>query len=285
MLENQHPILTPHLDQLADEGVRFSNAWADCPICMPQRATLLTGMTGSTLGVTTNFHHRTPVESCRSLPSLLRERGGYQCVWIGKTHVIPERSRFGFDDVILHPDDYVNHLEDAGFGGLFRGHGIGGNEVVPAPNPLPETLTSSRWITDRAVEFMYRRDPETPFFLWIIYEAPHPPFDPPQSYERLYDRQRIPEPIQAPWGRSDEPNAFTRRRLMHNWDRISPDWIAEIRRQYYAQQTFIDYNLGRLFGELKTRGLWDDTAVVFNSDHGEHLGDFGLFGKIGRAHV
>ena len=268
LLQNQHPLLTPHLDQLSDEGVRFSNAWADCPICMPQRATLLTGLTGSTLGVTTNFHDRTPVESKTSLPALLRKRGDYQCACIGKTHVIPERGRFGFDEVVLHPDDYVNFLEDRGFGGLYRGHGVGGNEVVPAPNPLPETLTSSHWITDRAIEFMYRRDPEHPFFLWIIYEAPHPPFDPPEAYQRLYSRQPIPGTTPSPWAESEEPRAFTRRRLMHNWDRLSPEWINETRRFYYAQQTFIDYQLGRLFGELKSRDLWDDTAVMFHSDHG-----------------
>ncbi|TVR57513.1 MAG: hypothetical protein EA426_12075 [Spirochaetaceae bacterium] len=279
MLSNEHPVLTPHLDQLADEGVRFSHAWADCPICMPQRATLLTGKAGATLGVTTNFQHRTPVDAGRSLPSLLRNLGEYQSVWIGKTHVVPERARFGFDEVVLHPDDYVNRLEEAGYGGFFRGHGIGGNEVVPAPNPLPEALHSSRWITDRAVEFMYRRDPETPFFLWIIYEAPHPPFDPPEAYVRLYGNQSIAPPRPSMWQAADEPVAFRRRRIAHNWDRLSPDWVAETRRYYYAHQTFIDYQLGRLFGELKSRGLWDETAVMFHSDHGEHLGDYGLFGK------
>jgi arylsulfatase len=279
VIPSEHPVLTPHLDQLADEGVRFSHAWADCPICMPQRATLLTGKTGSTLGVTTNFHHRTPVDRQRSLPALLRSRAGYQTEWIGKTHVVPERARLGFDDVVLHPDDYVNRLEEAGYGGFFRGHGIGGNEVVPAPNPLPEALHSSRWITDRAVEFLYRRDPEAPFFLWVTYEAPHPPFDPPEAYVRLYDGQPIAAPRPSPWHPSDEPVAFQRRRLMHNWDRLSPEWAAQSRRYYYAHQTFIDYQLGRLFGELKSRGMWDETCVIFHSDHGEHLGDYGLYGK------
>lgn len=276
---SEHPVLTPHLDQLSDEGVSFSNAWADCPISMPQRATFLTGMTGAALGITANFHHRTPVESKSSLPALLRQQQGYQCVAIGKTHVIPDRARLGFDDIILHPDDYVNYLEAHGYGGFYRGHGVGGNEVVPAPNPLPEQHTSSRWITDRAIEFLYRRDPEVPFFLWIIYEAPHAPFDPPKDYVDLYRCQPIPHPRQSPWEPANEARLFRRRALMHNWDRLSPEWLLETRRHYYAQLTYIDYQLGRFFGELKSRNIWDQSEIIFNSDHGEHLGDFGLFGK------
>jgi arylsulfatase len=68
-------------------------------------------------------------------------------------------------------------------------------------------------------------------------------------------------------------------RLTHNLDYVTPEMIRETRLRYYGQVSHIDYQLGRLFGELKTLGLYDNTAIVFTADHGEHLGDHGVFGK------
>ncbi|MFP4354709.1 MAG: sulfatase-like hydrolase/transferase [Phycisphaerae bacterium] len=278
---SRHPVMTPHISQLGCEGARFSNAYADCPICMPQRVTHLTGQVASRFGQPGNFHRRLEnIDPKRTLPARLARQAGYQTQAVGKMHFFPPRARFGFDHVNLHPNDYVNFLETVGWGGAYRGHGIGGNEVYPVSAQLPERYTHTHWIVDRACEFLLRRDPECPFFLYVVFEAPHSPFDPPAPYDRMYDNFHIPEPIDSDWSTGDQaPAAMVLGRAQYNYDHLTDEIIAEARRRYYGQISHIDYQLGRLIGQLKTLGLYDDTAVVFTSDHGEHLGDHGTWHK------
>lgn len=278
LLKGRHPVMTPHLNQLAAEGVHFAQAYADCPVCIPQRTTILTGKTAASSRVTNNISSRLPVNSEESLPGLLTRKGSYQTKAIGKMHFVPDRARFGFEHVTLHPNDYVNWLEDKGYGGMYRGHGLGGNEVYPAVSAVPERYSHTHWIIDQSIEFLGQRDPENPFFLWMVFEAPHSPFDPPEPYDRMYDRITIPEPVRGEW--MEEENYFLQgKRESYKYDELNEEMVLESRRRYYGQISHIDYQLGRLFGELKTKGLYDNTLILFTSDHGEHLGDFGLFSK------
>ena len=280
--DSAHPVVTPHFDQLAYEGIWYSRAYADCPLCMPQRATMLTGFTGSQHGMPHNFLHgpRSPIEPQYSLPGRLTREAGYQTKAIGKMHFYPERARFGFEDISLHPNDYVNFLEEQGWGGFYRGHGLGGNEVYPTVSAVPEHLTHSHWIVDEGIKFLSRRDPDCPFFMWMVFEAPHSPFDPPQPFDRFYDDFEIPEPVIGDWvDGAHEPATFTRQRIMRKADRIPPPVMKRLRRHYYGQITHIDYQMGRLLGELQRKGLYDNTVIVVTSDHGEHLGDHRLFAK------
>ncbi len=280
--DSAHPVMTPHFDQIAYEGIWYERAYADCPVCMPQRATMLTGFTGGQHGMPHNFMSgpRSPIALEQSLPYRLTREAGYQTKAVGKMHFWPERARFGFEDVSLHPNDYVNFLEEQGYGGFYRGHGLGGNEVYPAVSAVPEHLTHTHWIVDEGIRFLGRRDPDCPFMLWMVFEAPHSPFDPPEPYDRLYDDFEIPDAVIGDWvGASDEPVSLIADRIVRNADRISPQVLKRARRHYYGQVTHIDYQLGRLFGELQGRGLYDNTIIVITSDHGEHLGDHGLFAK------
>lgn len=275
---SRHPVMTPHLNQLASEGVLFTQAYTDCPICMPQRVTTLTGQVASRFGLTSNFACRSPIEN--SLPAKLTEEANYQTKAIGKTHFHPSRARFGFEHITLHPNDYVNWLEEQGYGGLYRGHGLGGNEIYPATSAVPERYSHTHWIIDEAVKFLGQRDPDCPFFLWLIFEAPHSPFDPPEPYDRMYDNFKIPSPINGEWlNKKNSPVSIRNRQISQKNDYLSEEIILESRRRYYGQITHIDYQLGRFLGELKTRNLYDDTAIIFTSDHGEHLGDHGIFAK------
>lgn len=274
-----HPVMTPHLNQLAAEGARFSQAYADCPICIPQRTSMLTGWSAAHAQRPYNSLDRLPVDSSTSLPALLTSRGGYQTRAVGKMHFAPERARFGFEHINLHPNDYVNWLEGTPFAGMYRGHGLGGNEVYPAVSAVPERFTHTHWIVDQSIQFLYERDPENPFFLWMVFEAPHSPFDPPEPYDRMYDHFTIPQPVRGDWAQEAMPPWLQARIYAQKFDQITPEILAEIRRRYYGQISHIDYQLGRFLGELKTRGLYDNTLIIFTADHGEHLGDHGLFGK------
>ncbi|MCY3916453.1 MAG: sulfatase-like hydrolase/transferase [Chloroflexi bacterium] len=280
--DSAHPVMTPHFDQIAYEGIWHNRAYADCPVCMPQRATMLTGFTGGQHGMPHNFMSgpRSPIALEQSLPFRLTREAGYQTKAVGKMHFFPERARFGFEDISLHPNDYVNFLEEQGYGGFYRGHGLGGNEVYPAVSAVPERLTHTHWIVDEGIRFLERRDPECPFMLWMVFEAPHSPFDPPEPFDRMYDDFEIPEAVLGDWvGTAGEPISLIADRVVRNADRISPQVLKRARRHYYGQVTHIDYQLGRLFGELMSRGLYENTVIVITSDHGEHLGDHGLFAK------
>lgn len=276
---DNHPIMTPHINQLAAEGVTFTNAYADCPICMPQRASILTGKTASQLGCTKNFENRTPVDPTSSLPALLRNGAGYQTKAIGKMHFEPERARLGFEHVTLHPNDYIMYLEENGYVGAYRNHGLGGNELYPAVSDIPQKFYHTNWIVDQGIKFLYQRDPDNPFFLWMVFESPHSPFDPPHPYDRMYDNFDIDAPVVGEWEETQMPPDFQAKVVSQKFDEISPQVNRETRRRYYGQISNIDYQLGLLFGELKKRNLYDDTLIIFTSDHGELLGDHQLYGK------
>jgi len=281
LYRNRHPVMTPHLNQLAGEGANHPRAYADCPLCMPQRVTMLTGRSGSQLRCVKNFNEETApaFDPGQSLPGRLAREAGYQTKAIGKMHFAPPRARYGFEHVTLHPDDYLWWLEEQGLGGRFRNHGLGGNEVYPATATTDEPHYHSTWIVDQAIRYLEQRDPAQPFFLFLVFEAPHSPFDPPPPYDRMYDRFPIPDPVAGDWREDAYPAAFEARRLRSKCDYMQPEAIREARRRYYGQISQIDYQLGRFFGALKSRGLDGETAIAFTSDHGECLGDHGIFGK------
>lgn len=281
LYRNEHPVMTPHLNQLACEGANYSHAYADCPLCMPQRMTMLTGKTGSQLRCVKNFKEEDApdIDPTQTLPARLASEAGYQTKAIGKMHFAQHRARYGFEHVALHPDDYLWWLEDMGQGGSFRGHGLGGNEVYPTAHPTEERYYHSTWMVDQAIRYLEQRDPNHPFFLFLIFEAPHSPFDPPPPYDRMYDNFTIASPVEGDWRGSDYPSLFETRRIRAKYDFMQPEAITETRRRYYGQISQIDYQLGRLFGALQKHNIYQDTAIAFTSDHGECLGDHGIFAK------
>ncbi|NQX62262.1 sulfatase-like hydrolase/transferase [Paenibacillus qinlingensis] len=277
--DSMHPVMTPHLDQLACEGIRFTSAYSDCPLCIPSRTSMMTGQAAYHHGVAKNGEFRIPEDSKMTMPGRL-SNAGYQTHAAGKMQFIPPRNRNGFERMRLVPEDYVNFLETTEYRGLYRGHGIGGNEVYPVYNPVPIRYSSTHWTVNESIDFLRQRDSEKPFFLWTSFEAPHPPYDPPESFVRLYDGVNISSPVAADWNTSEElPEWVRTRKKSHKLDVLPPHIVSMARKHYYAQLTHIDYELGRLFGELKSQHLWDNTVVIFTSDHGEMLGDHGLFHK------
>ncbi|OUC07475.1 hypothetical protein RY27_14695, partial [Litorilinea aerophila] len=90
-----HPAMTPHINQLAAEGARFTQAYADCPVCMPQRVTMLTGQVASRFGLPGNFTVRSPIDRLSSLPGRLTREAGYYTRDYGKMPLLPGRARMG----------------------------------------------------------------------------------------------------------------------------------------------------------------------------------------------
>jgi arylsulfatase A-like enzyme len=274
---NDH-IFTPNLDWICDQGTRFTRAYSDCPICMPARATILTGNHGFTQGVVENVHEPDPIDPATSLPGLLT-RAGYQTRLVGKTHWPKFRTNYGFEHI--EPcDDYYRQMAAEGKRPL--AHGLGQNQQEPVISTVEEVDSLTHWTVDRSVEFLRTRDQSRPFFLWTSFTKPHPPFDPCRNYWELYRGEPVPDPVYGDWSAEVDdvpPYLMEFTRCVNNVDRYTPRQLAQMRRAYYACITQIDYNLGLLFSELRESGELHNTWIVFTSDHGEMLGDHHMGAK------
>ncbi|MGO4107674.1 arylsulfatase [Paenibacillus sp. YAF4_2] len=295
-----HPVVeTPNLDQLARRGMLFRNAYSSTPTCVPARAALFTGMSPRSHG-RVGYEEKVPWNYEHTLPGELAKIG-YHTQCVGKMHVDPARSLCGFHNVVLHDgylhhnrfkhtntvaeshdscDDYLPWLrERAGAGADLIDLGLDCNaSTVARPWHLSEALHPTNWVVTQSIDFLRRRDPSKPFFLWSSFVRPHPPFDPPQVYWDRYDGADFPDPVVGKWAAQDDP-------ARGGLDPVTRSGIVPRRRlrramaAYYALITHIDDQLGRLMNAMEEYGVLDQTIIVFTSDHGEMLGDHHLFRK------
>lgn len=291
-----HPVVhTPHLDQLALQGTRFRRAYSSSPTCLPARASLYTGLAPRTHG-RIGYQDEVPWPYPTTLARTFT-RAGYQTQAIGKLHVYPERDRMGFEAVTLHSalgirrsatrrgadpervDDYVTWVR-ARLGPAFTGHdhGLDSNSTVARPWDKPEHVHYTNFVVEEALDFLRRRDPTAPFFLFLGFNAPHPPYDPPAWAFDLYRDAEMPDPPVGDW--REAYDAF-RVAGLHNAFVTDLDgrWLRRTRAGYYGHMTHIDLQLNRFLEALDQHGLREETVVVFLSDHGELMGDHGLFRK------
>lgn len=271
---------TPHFDILAREGITYSSAYAECPMCVPSRVSIMTGKSVLTTSVTTNCNTSDVMGREGTLPTLLSELG-YQTAAIGKMHFGPQRVRHGFEEMII-PEDYYKEMLRSGSQFQPMRHGLGQNELYPTMATVPEALTLTSWTAEKCVDYIReRRDPTVPFFLWCSFSKPHPPLDPPEPYYSMYRNYNIPEPVFGDWSENGKcPEAFKRFRESWSCDLVKQEVIKEARAAYYGLITQIDYNMGRIFSALQDVGLFNNTLIVYTSDHGEYLGDHHMGGKF-----
>ena len=283
-----HPaIKTPGLDELAASGTRFTNCYSECPVCIPARRSLMTGMTPRNHGDRT-FSETLPMPPVTTLPQAFRN-AGYQADAVGKLHVYPQRNRVGFDSVILDEegrqqfgvlDDYDIFLGDKGFPGRQFDHGMSTNQYSWRPWHLDDELHPTNWAARQMGRVIKRRDPTRPAFWYLGFRHPHPPLVPLQSYLDMYRDTPIDPPFTGNWVAehgANHPHALAALRgrmgLMTDRD------VIEARRAFYALCTQIDHQIRWLIGTLQTEGILDDTIILFMSDHGDMLGDHGTFRK------
>jgi arylsulfatase len=283
-----HPVLqTPTLDQLARNGVRYTRAYSESPICIPARRTLLTGTDTRTHGDRVFNTVRPWPHELTSLPQAFRE-AGYQAYAVGKLHVYPPRDRIGFDDVLLAEegrphlgtiDDYDLFLADQGYPGQQFAGGMNNNNYLHRSWHLPEECHVTNWTTQTMCRTIKRRDPTRPGFWYLSYTAPHPPLTPLAEYVAYYRQFTPPPALWASWCADPEALPYTLKMERNFWPLLPADVLREVRRAFYALCTQIDHQLRVVLGTLREEGLLDNTIVLFTADHGDMLGDFGLFAK------
>ncbi|MBI1336765.1 MAG: arylsulfatase [Phycisphaera sp.] len=291
-----HPcVRTPHLDRLAADGVRFTNAYSATPTCVPARAALLTGLSQKRHGLV-GYDENVQWNYKTTLAGTLAS-AGYHTQCVGKMHVKPYRNLMGFHNVVLHDgylhtvqgrrDDYT--LYDDYLPDLRRrlgrpeadylDSGIGCNGYAVALWPYDESLHPTTWVTDQAVDFLHRRrDPSRPFFLKVSYHRPHPPLDPPRSCLSYYQQPGIdiPEPVIGDWASDFKlPQGASPESPVPQ----DPRQIKLARQAYFAQCTHIDTQINRLTHALIRDNAIRNTAFIFVSDHGEMLYDHNQVAK------
>ena len=287
-----HPLVkTPHLDALAADGLDFTRAFVQNPVCVPSRACLQTGRYTHQHGVT---YMEEVIDSTPGLPSWeptymeQLQAHGYATAAMGKIHMYPEK---GFDRQELTGGKGVRWLQAQGqrigpaplgpaYAAWLEAKRPGAYESIYAArraqepyrdiglfeNPLSNAEYVETWIAERSAQVLRERPADRPFFLWSGFCGPHDPWDPPEPYRSLYrpEDQTLPDEFPG-W-----PSWRGR------WDEAA---VRRMRAYYLGMVTCIDDHIGRLLGELRTSGLYDETLIIFTTDHGEFLGERGRTGK------
>lgn len=293
-----HPdVKTPYLDTLAAKGVLFDSAYASCPSCIPSRAAIHTGLSQEHHG-RIGYQDLVPWEYPVTLAGELA-KAGYDTQCIGKMHVHPLRSKLGFHHVMLHDgylhsyrlpetpfyesqkvaDDYFYWLKnELGIEADVTDTGLECNSWVARPWIYEEKYHPTNWVTTNAIDYLRRRDHRTPFFLMASYLRPHPPLDAPQYYFDLYKDKELAPPALGNW-ESEEALRASGRIFDSNTGPLDPELIRQTQIGYYACITHLDHQIGRLIQALIENQVYDNTLIVFTSDHGEELCDHHLFRK------
>ena len=285
-------IRTPHIDQIAAEGIRFETAVSNNPVCMPARSCLLSGQYSRTCtGTLGNYTDRLenglntlpeypvvgrPHLPAPTLPEMYRKLG-YDTALIGKWHVHPTPSSVGFN-YSLYPRVHHRHSGQKFIENDGEEFEVGGYSVSFESDQVGGYLRD-------------RKNQDKPFFLYYSISPPHMPlFDAPKKYINMYKPEDIPL----------RPNVFREGQLpfdehwfkVYLWDFLfyeqnqpftrimPPDFdLRHLIALYYGMTSWVDDMIGRLVNFLKAYKLFENTIIVFLSDHGDNLGSHHLFNK------
>ena len=284
-------IRTPHIDRLAAEGVRFTHAVSNNPVCMPARSCLLSGQYSRTCqGFLGNYSGARPADPSNlpeypederrflldpTLPEQLKAVG-YETTLIGKWHVQPAPLQVGFD-YALYPRVHHRHtgqtfVENTGEGDVVEGFSVD--------------------YEARAVGDYLGSVGDKPFFLYYSISPPHMPLDDaPGEYLHMYSPEEVPLrgnvagvdgslPFDEHWFKIYLWDFLYYQEGLPHTDALPAGFdLRHLIARYYGMTSWVDDQVGRLLAGLRRHGLDQDTIVVFLSDHGDNLGSHGLFNK------
>lgn len=289
-LGNRH-IRTPNLDRLAANGVAFTHAYCQNPICTPSRASFMTGCYPSSVHVHRNGNSHFPEQwRPRLAPRIFRD-AGYDCGLAGKLHLSSPFNRVEprIDDGYRifewshHPAPesfwpadqhaYQRWLRDRGVAWqrLYKARKVDGYPDAYQAG-MPERYHEVTWASELAQSWM-KGGLRGPWYATLHVFAPHPPFDPAPEYLERMRPADLPEPLYRA-GEEAEQARFSR--IDHQTAKPIPPSAypsKHMKAAYYAMIEHIDHEVGRMLSVLEATGQRENTIVVFTSDHGEMLGD------------
>lgn len=267
-------VLTPNIDQLAADGIKFNHAYCNYAVCNPSRSSFLTGLRPETIGVLDNRIKLNSVRNDRiTLPQLFR-KNGYHAISIGKIfHGNAERN-----DPLAWDEEYKFKATDLGRQG--EGRNIS-NGALRWCNWLSAEGTDEDQedgqTAQKAIEFL-ESDHEKPFFLAVGFAKPHDPFHAPKKYFDLYPIEDCDPPaLPEDWAPS-YPHSLPGETPIFN--KFTDQDKREFLRSYYACTSFMDAQVGKVISALEESGMLDNTLIVFFGDHGYHLGEHNWWNKV-----
>ncbi|MGL5683792.1 MAG: arylsulfatase [Marinifilaceae bacterium] len=282
---NNPIIKTPNLDRLAADGVLFTNGYSSTPSSTPARTALLTGLSP--------WHHgmlgygKGAVKYQNELPRMLAE-AGYHTVGIGKMHWHPQRNGHGFQTLLL---DESGRIESDYFKSDYRQWfetvaptqnadktGIGWNDHGAGVYKLEERLHPTNWTANCAKDIITNyptASTDKPLFLKVSFARPHSPYDPPQRFLDMYCIEDMPAPVVGQWVPEKQCLLKDAKKVASDapYGNFGEEYAKNSRMHYYAAVTHIDEKIGEIIDALKANGMYDNSVILFTSDHGDMLGD------------
>jgi arylsulfatase len=293
-------VRTPHLDQLAAQGVRFSRAYCPNGVCVPSRTAMFTGLYPRTTGVLHNSDVSGRSDKLLPLHKLLRA-SGYRTGAFGKMH-LPRGLREGGWDSSATTISPKQDPSDENYGDWIRKRGqadsherdFKGSHAASLMSQLSKTSPANRttaYVAGKTIEFL-RKSKQTakPFFCWCSFIYPHQPYTPLPQWAKLYDVDKIKLPDSVSEPVENLPPS------LRNWrKKTTPPWNCgtaakdhSIYRRYaayyYALVSEIDHHIGAVLAELKRLGLDENTIVIYASDHGDFVAAHGMVEKCAVGH-
>lgn len=279
-------IRTPNLDGLANDGVRFENSFCPYPVCTPSRYSLLCGQYVHEHRGSNNQSTLAP--EIATFPRLLRDAGGYRTRAVGKMHFTPTYLDVGFEEMFLAEQDGPGRLDDDYHRDLMRHGLVDINDLEDQrqeyrkrarqkywdtfgalPSNLPEEWHTTNWIGDRAVETLETWSDEANL-LMVGFVKPHHPFDPPRPWCDAYNPDDLS--LLPGWTTSCFEHDLALHRGYFPHAQLTEASLKRVMAGYYATIEQMDVQIGRLLDLLKRRGLYENTMIIYTSDHGEYMG-------------
>ncbi len=274
--------VTPNIDALAKDGVSFSNAFCQNPVCVPSRCSFMTGWYPHTRG------HRT-MNFCLEPgdPNLLLEmkKAGYHVYWLGRNHFIPADQKERIEECCdyrylgtemstadIHgftgktPEEIA---EDEDYYSFYKGILSEEEEEVQLDHVLAK----------KAVELIASGQLKEPFCLYIAGIFPHPPYEAGQKWIDQIDEKKICSPRPSVAALTGKPSMLSGIYEKANMQNYSEEKFRQLRKVYLAMIACVDHLFGTIVEELKRQDLYHRTNIVFFSDHGDYTGDYGLTEK------
>ena len=280
-LGNRH-IQTPNLDALASDSVVFGHCFTPSPVCVPARYSLFTGQYPARTGCNNNNTERAGVAD--GFYSLITA-GGYHSCCVGKMHHLWDpygslgfEKRHSQEELAAPGDGYMEYIRGK-YPWVFDYNGMRSEMYyIPQISQLPPEDHPTQWVGDRSIEYIRSFDSCKPMLLVSSFIHPHPPYSPPAPWQKLY-REDPPEPYCPAPEDLDTFQAMIGERCSLDRLQTSRQDILRTKNFYYACVSFVDYQIGRIIQALKDKGMYEDTLILFSSDHGDMMGDFNAIGK------
>ena len=309
---------TPNIDSLMEKGTKYENCYTVSPLCLPARCSMLTGLYPHNSGAYSNFRKCPLDQNLPNIFTELK-KAGYRTSLFGKCHFAPvpysetrADKTLPYDDFkeyykslgidhldlqddkqvsVWYYDDYSKELDKAGYLEEYRKLLWDPENGKVFPFPGPAEWHPDAWVGDRAVQYLKDNEPGSrPLFAWISFSGPHYPFDTPAEYYERVNQDSLPARSYKEGEFTDESRIHYKSFYggghidgcgpapMHACQNYTEEYWKKLQISYYANVALIDDEVGKILEQVQDK-YGDNAMVIFTADHGEMLGNHGVWGK------